>query len=222
VFTDEGSATYDYRSVDAAQNAEPVRSFVVNVDSTSPTAQVSGPADDSWLVAAAEIGIEGADGAKGSGVASLTYTLDGVTWVTPSASVSMTLPVTPNGTHVLSYHVTDRAGNTSAEQQYTLHLDSTGPVTAAKAAEGRKGRSIALRYRITDKLSPQATGVTITVKNARGRVVTSFERAAMDTGGWYSVKWRPKAGGTYRYSVRALDLAGNAQSKVGSAKVVVR
>jgi hypothetical protein len=221
VFTAEGSATYDYRSVDTAQNAEPAKTFVVNVDSTVPTAQVSGPADGSWLTGAAEIGIAGADGA-GSGVASLTYTLDGVTSTVPSASVSMTLPASPNGTHFLSYHATDQAGNASAEQLYSLHVDSTGPVTAAKAAEGRKGRSIALRYRIGDNLSPQATGVTITVKNARGRVVTTFERATTSTGRWYSVKWKPKARGAYRYSVRALDLAGNAQSRVGSAKVVVR
>ena len=32
----------------------------------------------------------------------------------------------------------------------------------------------------------------------------------------------PKAKGTYRYYVYAKDSAGNAQSKVGSAKVVVR
>ena len=222
VFTAEGSATYDYRSVDAAQNAEPVRSFVVNIDGTAPTAQVSGPADGSWLVAAAEVRVLGADGPNGSGVASLTCTLDGVTHVVPSASLSMVLPVTPNGTHVLSYHATDQAGNVSAEQQYTLHIDTTGPVTAAKAAEGRKGRAMKLRYRIGDNLSPQATGVTIAVKNARGRVVATFQRATLNTGVWYAVKWRPKASGTYRYSIRAVDLAGNAQGKVGSAKVVVR
>ena len=134
----------------------------------------------------------------------------------------MSLPASPNGTHVLRYHATDLAGNASAEQQFTLHIDTTGPVTAAKGAEGRKGRYITLRYRIGDNLSPEATGIRITVKNARGREVTSFERARTNTGGWYSVKWKPKASGTYRYSVRALDLAGNAQSKVGSAKVVVR
>jgi hypothetical protein len=222
VFTADVSTTYDYRSVDSAQNAEPARTFVVNVDHTPPTAQVSGPADGAWLGAAAEIRILGADGPDGSGIASLTYTVNGVTQVTPSASLSMTLPVSPNGTHILSYHATDLAGNMSPEQQYTLHLDDTGPVTVARAAEGRKGRSMRLRYRIGDNLSPQVTGVTITVKNTRGRVVATFQRTTLTTGGWYSVKWRPKASGSYRYSVRALDLAGNAQSKVGSAKVVVR
>jgi hypothetical protein len=222
VFTEEGSATYDYRSVDAAQNAEPAKTFVVNVDAAAPTTQVSGAADGAWLTGATVIGIVAADGPRGSGVASLTYTLDGVTYAAASASVSMTLPASPNGTHVLSCHATDQAGNASAGQQLTLHIDSTGPVTAAKAAEGRKGRSITLRYRISDNLSPQATGVTITIRNAKGRVVKTLRRATMYTGGWYSVKWRPKASGAYRYSVRALDLAGNAQSKAGSAKVIVR
>jgi hypothetical protein len=42
------------------------------------------------------------------------------------------------------------------------------------------------------------------------------------SGAWYNVKWKPKAKGTYRYYVYAKDAAGNAQSRVGSAKVVVR
>ena len=45
---------------------------------------------------------------------------------------------------------------------------------------------------------------------------------ARNTATWYSAKWTPKARGTYRYYVYAKDLAGNAQSKVGSARVVVR
>lgn len=41
-------------------------------------------------------------------------------------------------------------------------------------------------------------------------------------GAWYWFTWKPKARGTYRYSVYAKDAAGNAQSRVGSARVVVR
>ena len=50
----------------------------------------------------------------------------------------------------------------------------------------------------------------------------SFSLGTRNTATWYSVRWKPKAKGTYRYYVYAKDLAGNAQSKVGSAKVVVR
>jgi hypothetical protein len=42
------------------------------------------------------------------------------------------------------------------------------------------------------------------------------------SGTWYSVKWKPAAKGTCHYYVYAKDAAGNAQSKVGSAKVVVK
>jgi photosystem II stability/assembly factor-like uncharacterized protein len=100
--------------------------------------------------------------------------------------------------------------------------DTTGPTTSAKAASGRKGHAIDLEYRIDDNLSAQASNVTLLVKNANGTVVKRFDLGTKSTATWYTVKWRPGAKGTYRYSVYAKDLAGNAQSKVGSAKVTVR
>ena len=53
-------------------------------------------------------------------------------------------------------------------------------------------------------------------------MVKSFTLGTKTTAKWYSVKWKPKAKGTYRYYVYGKDLAGNAQRKVGSAKVRVR
>lgn len=51
-------------------------------------------------------------------------------------------------------------------------------------------------------------------------MVKSFSLGEKSKATWYSVKWKAK--GTYRCYVYAKDLAGNAQSRVGSAKVVVR
>lgn len=63
------------------------------------------------------------------------------------------------------------------------------------------------------------------VKNARGKAVKTFATSASTSrvsGTWYSVRWKPKAKGIYRCYVYAKGLAGNAQSKVGAAKIGVR
>jgi hypothetical protein len=66
----------------------------------------------------------------------------------------------------------------------------------------------------------------IVIKNAHGKVVKTWSKSGMlslrNSGVWYSYKWTPKVRGTFRYYVYAKDFAGNPQSKVGSAKVVVR
>jgi hypothetical protein len=156
-------------------------------------------------------------------VASVTYSLDGAAPQTVSgATAAVLVPVLPNGAHTLVYSATDNAANASVQQTLSFASDTLGPTTAARSASGRKGRAIALRYKIADVLSPKATAIRIVVKNRRGTTVKTFRPTAKNTGTWYSVKWTPKAKGTYRYYVYAKDLAGNAQSRRGYAKVVVR
>jgi hypothetical protein len=189
-------------------------------DTTAPTIQASGVGEGSWQRSAVQVTLTATD--SGSGVASITYVLDGVEATSPSALVVVSVPASPNARHTLTYRATDVATNTCADQTVSFTIDTTGPVTAGKAASGRRSRAIALRYRLADNLSPQATAVKVVVKNARGKKVASFSAGRRNTATWYSVKWKPKVKGTYRYYVYGKDLAGNAQSKVGSAKVVVR
>ena len=100
--------------------------------------------------------------------------------------------------------------------------DTVGPTTFAKAASGRRGRAITLRYKATDALSPRLLATRVLVKNSRGAVVNRYSLGKRTSARWYSLRWTPKARGTYRYYVYAKDLAGNVQSRVGSARVVVR
>jgi hypothetical protein len=98
-------------------------------------------------------------------------------------------------------------------------------VTSGQAASGRRGKSTTLRYKAADTRSPTVWAPKVVVKDARGKVMKTFATSALtsrSSGTWYSVKWTPKAKGTYRYYVYAKDLAGNPQSEVGSAKVVVK
>ena len=62
----------------------------------------------------------------------------------------------------------------------------------------------------------------IVVRTSHGKLVRSFACAPCTTGVWHALRWVPKARGSFCYYVYARDLAGNAQSVTGSAKVVVR
>ncbi|MEZ5126804.1 MAG: YCF48-related protein [Thermoleophilia bacterium] len=100
--------------------------------------------------------------------------------------------------------------------------DTVGPVTYAKAASGKRGKYITLKIKITDETSTQAYDVRLTIKRGSKTVAKYVAYQPLKTGVWYAVKWKPAAKGTYTYTVRAKDKAGNKQSKTGSAKVVVR
>jgi hypothetical protein len=151
--------------------------------------------------------------------------LDGAQTVAPAAFTVVDVAALPNGAHTLTYHATDNATNNCADQTVRFTVDTVGPATSAKATRGQRGKSVTLRYVATDNLSPTIWAPKVLIKDARGKAVKTFATSAATsrvTGTGYSVKWKPKAKGTYRYYVYANDLAGNAQSKVGSAKVVVR
>ena len=209
-----------YRSTDAAGNTGTSENVTVRIDTKVPSTSVSGIGDGAWLKGTAKVILTAADG--GSGVASITYVLDGIATSVPGSRVVVSVPVSPNSRHTLTYHATDAATNSCADQTLRFTIDTICPTTAGKAVSGRKGRKITLRYRISDNLSPQATTVKVIVKNRRGKRVKSFSLGTKTTAKWYSVKWKPKAKGTYRYYVYGKDLAGNAQRKVGSARVRVR
>ena len=194
--------------------------LVAPADVTDPTISISGAAEGKWYRSAVLVTLTATGG--GSGVASITYTLDGVETTVPSSLAIVNVPASPNARHSLTFHATDVAANSCADQTLSFTIDTTGATTAGRATSGRKGRKITLRYRISDNLSPKATAVKLVVKNRKGKVVKRFYLHTRTTGDWYSVKWRPRARGTYRYYVYGKDLAGNAQRKVGSARIRVR
>lgn len=218
----DGAHSISYRSIDAAGNIEAAKSCTVKIDTTGSVVTATGITASAWYRADKLVTLTATDEAGGSGVASITYTLDGVETTVPGANATVSVPVLPNAAHTLVFHASDQATNASAAQTLAFTSDNTGPVTAARATSGRVNRLIALRYKIADNLSPGAKAIRIVVKNRRGRIVKTLRPTAKDTATWYGVKWRARAKGTYRYSVYAKDLAGNAQRIRGSARVVVR
>ena len=142
---------------------------------------------------------------------------------TPPVTVAAPADHSGDGTHTVAYRSVDAAGNTEQAKSLTVKVDTTGPITKAKLTYARVNHAVRLPYKATDNLSPKVKGVKVVVKNSHGTTVkTIWVSTAKYVNTWYSVSWTPKAKGTYRYYVYAKDLAGNAQSVRGSAKVVVR
>ncbi len=116
----EGTTTVAYYSVDFSGNAETPNTTVVRIDKTPPQVGDDHVAqyDD-----AATIHISATDAV--SGVAAITWTLDGTPGSGPTVTTSQP------GTHTLDYTVADAAGNTAGPVQVVFHVaDLTPPVTS--------------------------------------------------------------------------------------------
>lgn len=212
---------------DAAGNVLEISDDIELVDGpadvTGPTVTATGVTAGAWYRTGRSITLTATDEVGGSGVASITYALDGGEPQTVAGDVTdLVVPVLPNARHRLVFRATDNAANPSPDQSLVFTCDSRGPVSAGKYASARVNRVTYLRYKISDNLSPKAKAIKVVVKNSRGKTVKTFLPTSRKTATWYSVKWRPQARGTYRYHVYAKDLAGNPQRIRTSAKVVVR
>lgn len=219
--SNDGVHTVSFHSTDNNGNQEPARSATVKIDTTPPKVSASGPGNRAWLKHAATIVLSAADNSGGSGLASIVYTRDGVAHTVAGASARVVLPTLPNANHTLSYRATDLAGNTSAGGRLGVHIDTTGPSTAARPAGGYERKAIKLAYRVSDNLSPRATSVTLTIRNGRNRAIRTFKLGAVTTSVWHTVNWTPAARGSYSYTIHASDLAGNSQTKASSAVIAV-
>jgi subtilisin family serine protease len=101
--------------------------------------------------------------------------------------------------------------------------DTTGPACAARNARVRRGRTVRLYFRVYDSASMQVT-TRLAIVARSGRVVKRWSwDYDKNYEGWWWVKYRCSLKrGTYRILVTGTDLAGNPESQVGRAKLVVR
>jgi hypothetical protein len=158
-----------------------------------------------------------------SGVASITYALDGVDTTVPGALALVNVPALPNGPRLITCYATDLAANSCEERVLSFTIDTRGPTTRALArASVRRGRRATLRYRVDDALSPTAR-VTIRVKTRSGRTVKTLKAVTRKTNVATSSRFTCKlAKGSYRFHVYATDLAGNRQVRKGYGTLRVR
>ena len=220
--SNDGVHHYQYRALDELGLVSNIGTCAVKIDTTGPT--VTDNAPDGWKKTKVVVTLHAASG--NDGIAKTQYRLAGTsTWLKANAKKFVVFAPANHGNdgvHSYQYRAFDKKGKASNTGICTTKIDTSGPLTFGKAASGKKGCAMSLKYRITDKLSPQAKAIKLTIKNAKGKIVKSIKLGTKATRKWLSVAWTPKAKGSYRYSISARDLAGNKQAKAPKAKITVK
>jgi hypothetical protein len=197
-------------------------------DTTAPTTVAAGAAAGGWYNLAKVVTLTATDNAGGSGIASITYAVDGGAPVTvPGGTTQVTVPDsgTANGPHTLTYHATDIATNVESQRSLTVNLDTVGPATQGLAAASvTKGKTATLKYQVNDA-APSAGNakVVIKVKTGAGKVVKTLNLGSRPVNAAQSAKFKCLlAKGKYKFFVYATDAAGNVQTTIGSNKLTVK
>lgn len=156
----------------------------------------------------------------GSGVAATEYRLVGSSVWTPYAAP---FTVTTQGRSTFEHYSRDAVGNVEAAKTLVVRLDSVRPTTTAYRTRVTQGRRVRLAYKVNDTL-PGCGKARVTIKVFRGATVRQTLKLGIRPSNLkQSVAWRCRLPrGRYTLKVYATDIAGNTQSKVGSALLRVR
>jgi hypothetical protein len=206
--------------------------FTVKADNDAPETAAGGASDGAWYKAALTISLTATDNVEGSGVASISSTLDAADPVIVDAAAA-DVPIAVDavthandGAHTLAFAATDVAGNVESAKTITVNVDTRKPAPKAYAATARRGRTATLKYKVVDAAPNCGTAaVKVVVKNRAGKVVKTLKYAKKavnkDLAAKFTVPrtWRI---GTYKFYVSTTDGAGNAQVKVAVNKLVVK
>ena len=153
-------------------------------DTMAPVTTAGGATDNGWYNHTLKIRLTATDNAGGSGVASITYSVDGGAPVTVAgASATATIEVArgvkgdadsddddadgdddddvatvvSDGPHSVSYYATDIAGNRETAHTLTVNIDTGKPWTKApRSVKVRRYQKVTLNYAVGDAASPTA------------------------------------------------------------------
>ena len=133
IVADDGVHTIAYSATDVACNREFTRtSSQLKIDKTPPATvyQVDGErGENGWFVESpVQVVLSASDmvsGIQTSGLDALWYRIDSSSWLTASQTASLT--ISGEGSHVVEYYATDRAGNTEPIRTLTVGIDLSPP-----------------------------------------------------------------------------------------------
>jgi len=204
------------------------------VDSIAPATRVRG-AGARWHRTAVRVSLTATD--AGSGVAALSYRIDGGAWktvravsVVPSLSATVRLAAPRrhgnDGVHRIEYRSVDAAGNVEAIGTCRVRIDTRRPRTAvSRQVTARAGAKVRVRFTVVDRGPGSGTArVTIVVRTLSGGTVRRIAvRSMVRTGRVVTRAVRCRLPrGTYKILVQARDGAGNTQVKARAATLIVR
>ena len=155
----------------------------------------------------------------GSGVATTSYSIDGGPTLTYSAPFTVSAP----GSHAVTYFSTDNGGNVEQPQTGYVNIDSVVPTTKAQPAGVRAGRTVTLKFRVSDAaFSCGKATVKIQIKKGSRAVRTLFV-GAKATNAALTYRYRATLKkGAYTWRVLATDAAGNKALDTRAAKLTVK
>ena len=209
-------------------------------DKTPPTTTATGATANGWYNHAVTIRLTATDNAGGSGVASITYSVDGGTPVTVKGSTAtVTIGAdddddvaydhdgyydhdgddegSRDGAHVVTYYATDVAGNAEAAQALKVNIDTHEPTTKAPSlceGEAVPHRDAEVSDQRRDAERRHRQGHHRHQGQSRQRREDARPRLqAVNTplAASFNCSLRP---GTYTFYVYATDTAGNRQANV--------
>jgi hypothetical protein len=211
-----GTHTVSYRSTDAAGNTEAAKSVTVKIDTGAPTTTLSG-LPSGWVNHSVTLSLSASDAL--SGFAYSEYSLNGGAF-TRASSLTISTP----GTTTIGYCSADNAGNLDVAQSATVRIDTGIPTAAAsKNVTVKHGKKASLAFTVRDPApSCGAASVTIVVKLKKKTVKTiTIANASTNKAQSCSFKITLKKG-SYTWSVKATDIAGNAGKASGTKKLIVK
>jgi hypothetical protein len=193
IFTD-GTHTIQFRASDNAGNVAETDIQVINVDTTAPTLNLAATGttgQDGWYISAVTLTPTASDDL--SGLASLEVTIDGITWNSVHAPITLS-----DGTYTMQFRATDQAGNVSLTPLRKVNIDATTPSLNLNII-GTKGQN-----------SWYVTHVSVTPNASDAGAGINKIEAAVNQGTWTIIA-SPLSftDGIHSYQIRVTDNAGN-------------
>ncbi|WP_171041255.1 beta strand repeat-containing protein [Sinomonas susongensis] len=176
----------------------------VSVAGITPTPNSAGYNNSSPV----SVSLAAQDQAGGSGVASISYTVDGGQSVTvPGGTANVS--VAGDGTHTVAYSATDVAGNVSAAQQVTVRIDTKAPGAPALVVPTFVNLSNVSAVPVSGSAEALST-VKVVVADAAGHT-TSPTVTASSNGSWSlpTLNLSGFVDGPITVTATATDAAGN-------------
>jgi hypothetical protein len=195
-----------------------VAAFDLDVVGPVVTASVDpAPNAAGWCKSVPSVSLAASDAT--SGLRSLEYRRSGAA-VWSAYATSFTSP--DPGERTWDYRATDNEDNVT-QGSLVVRLDPVAPTTTAYAVTARAGKKVALPFKVADAL-PTCGKAGVVLRIYKG--TTCKKRVVAGTrmcNARVAQAWKCSlARGVYTVKVYATDIAGNAQSKVGAARLTVR
>src|SRR6267378_66797 len=123
----EGQHLVEYHATDVAGLSDSVHSRTVHIDTTAPlsTAAASGTLGlNGWYISPVTLSLNASD--PTSGVASISYRVNGGAWQTYSSPFLL-----GDGVHLVEYYATNNAGPVQITKSLSVAVDTVAPLTTA-------------------------------------------------------------------------------------------